>query len=163
VVGASIALGPVARRDAGAATGALRKEVWQRALRIVALGLLLHAVAWWLLEIDAYRPWGVLQRIGICYAAAAWLAIHADARLQWAVTGLLLGAYALLLALGGSLAPLDNVLATGGHHNCRRVGPLPRQRPAAFVDETGRAAETLCAGSCADLISADPQPRKLLA
>jgi len=92
IVGVSIALAPAS--DAG--------TILMRALRLVALGLALHALAWWLLDRAAFRPWGVLQRIGICYAAAALLATRSAARTQWITIGTLLVGYWALMALGGS-------------------------------------------------------------
>ena len=93
IVGVSIALAPAA--DA--------RSILARAMRIVVLGLALNALAWWLLDRPALRPWGVLQRIGICYAAAALIATSSRPRAQWiAIAGLLLGYWAVM-ALGGSL------------------------------------------------------------
>ena len=99
IVGVSITL-------AGPTTG--RSVVW-RALRIVALGLLLHAVAHWTMDARAFRPLGVLQRIGICYGCAGVLALHTRARTQWGVFALILVSYGALLAWGGPLAKADNL------------------------------------------------------
>lgn len=102
VVGASISLGLAPRADAGMQTAELRRAVLLRAVRIVALGLVLHALAYWLLQRGDFRPWGVLQRIGICYGVAGLLALHATARTQWAaIAALLLGYWALLASYGG--------------------------------------------------------------
>lgn len=109
VAGASIALGLVPRLLGGARRDELQLEVLWRALRIVVLGLVLHAVAWWAYALPAYRPWGVLQRIGLCYAAAATLVLYLRARGQWWCIALLLLAYWALLASGGSYAPWDNL------------------------------------------------------
>lgn len=112
VVGVSIALGVVPQVEAGAPSAALtraaltRAALW-RATRIVALGLLLHLLAWWWLDREAFRPWGVLQRIGLCFAVVALCAIHLPARRWgWLCVSLLAG-YAALLA-GGGMAPFDN-------------------------------------------------------
>jgi len=97
IVGVSISLAPGGKAD---------KVLW-RSARIVLLGLALHAVAWlWVGQGREFRVFGVLQRIGICYAAGALVALHwRDQRTQWALlAGLLLGYWALLL-YGGSLAP----------------------------------------------------------
>lgn len=100
-VGVSIALGIVPRMESGAARGPLARAVLWRAAKIVALGLALHALAFWLLDKPWFRPWGVLQRIGLCFAAAGLLAIYAKPRVQWAVTlVLLLGYWALLTPYG---------------------------------------------------------------
>src|SRR5690606_7138081 len=67
VVGVSIALGLAPRAEAGAGPAALHRAIAVRGLRIVALGLLLHLVAWWAFDTPHYRVWGVLQRIGLCF------------------------------------------------------------------------------------------------
>jgi len=92
IVGVSIALAP--RADA--------PSILWRAARIVALGLALHLVAMWLIDGRGFRPWGVLQRIGICYGAAALIAMQAKPRTQWIVIAALLLGYWALMAWGGS-------------------------------------------------------------
>jgi predicted acyltransferase len=89
IVGVSITLGLGARTTAQA--------VLVRALRLVALGLVLHVVAHLAMGTASFRVMGVLQRIGLCYAAAALLALHTSPRTQWAVFGAILIGYALLL------------------------------------------------------------------
>ena len=51
IVGVSIALGVVPRVEQGADRGALTRTVLIRAARILGLGLLLHFLAWWWLEL----------------------------------------------------------------------------------------------------------------
>jgi len=89
IVGVSITL--------GLGAGATSRAVVLRALRIVALGLLLHLASHLAMGTAAFRPMGVLQRIGICYALAALLALHTSPRTQWAVFAAILAGYALLL------------------------------------------------------------------
>ncbi len=101
IVGVSVALGIVPRAEAGAARAPLAKAVLLRAARIVALGLALNLLAWWLLDRPYFRPWGVLQRIGVCFAVAGVLAIHTRPRTQWLLAGGLLLGYWALLAPGG--------------------------------------------------------------
>ena len=101
VVGVSIALGIVPRMEQGADPRALHRVIASRALRIIALGLLLNLAAWWTYDLPHYRPWGVLQRIGLCFLIAAPLAMHLRPRAQWALAGaLLLGWWALLAPAG---------------------------------------------------------------
>ncbi|MDR7333912.1 heparan-alpha-glucosaminide N-acetyltransferase domain-containing protein [Roseateles asaccharophilus] len=103
-VSAALALGP--RVDAGSAPGPLQRAVVMRGLRIVALGLALHALAWWLLAKPEFRAMGVLQRIGFCFAVVGVAALQLRTRGQW----LLLAA--LLLGYGGLLmgsATLDKL------------------------------------------------------
>jgi predicted acyltransferase len=109
IVGVSIALGVVPRLEAGADRGALMRVVAVRALRIVGLGLLLHLLAWWWLQQPYFRPWGVLQRIGLCFLAAGAVALWLKPRAQWVLLAALLLGWWALLAWGGSLAPFDNL------------------------------------------------------
>jgi len=109
IVGVSLALSLGPRIDAGSDPAALRRTVLVRALRIVVLGLLLHAVAHWTMNTPAFRPFGVLQRIGICFAVAGLFAVHAKPRTQWLVfAGILLGYWALL-TWGGPLTKEGNL------------------------------------------------------
>ena len=62
IVGVSLSLAMGARIEAGDGAS-LRATVVKRGLRIVALGLVLHALAWWLMDKPALRIPGVLQRI----------------------------------------------------------------------------------------------------
>ena len=93
IVGVSITLG----LGAGPADASASRAVLLRALRIVALGLLLHLASHLAMGTAAFRPMGVLQRIGICYAGAALLALHTSPRTQWMVFAAILIVYALLL------------------------------------------------------------------
>lgn len=106
IVGVSLALALGARIARGQTAGLLRL-VGLRGLRILLLGLALHALAWWLLDRPALRLPGVLQRIGLCLALAGGIVVVWRARGQWAwVAALLLGYGALLL--WGGLAPEHN-------------------------------------------------------
>lgn len=120
IVGVSIALGVMPRRDAGADRGRLQRAVLWRAGRIVGLGLLLHVAAWWLLDKESFRPWGVLQRIGLCFAIAGVLALHVRARAHWLCIGALLLGYWALLARTGGFAPWTNL---GSRIDTTMLGP----------------------------------------
>jgi predicted acyltransferase len=109
IVGVSIALAIVPRIERGASRGQLQRALLWRAARIVGLGLLLHLAAWWLLDREYFRPWGVLQRIGICFAVAGLLAVHTRARVQWLCLGTLLLGYWGLLACNGGFEPWTNL------------------------------------------------------
>lgn len=107
-VSLSLALGP--KLDAGTASRELAGAVLWRALRIVALGLALHAIAWWLIADRGMRIPGVLQRIGLCFGAAGLLMLWLrDARAQWLALAALLAGHAALLMGGGSLEPGENL------------------------------------------------------
>lgn len=128
IVGVSIALGIVPRVESGADRGALDRIVLLRAARIVGLGLLLHLLAWWLLDKDHFRPWGVLQRIGLCFAASGLIAIHLRERSQWAVVAALLFGYWAMLGWGGGYAPWTNLAS---RVDTALLGPLNYQFDAA--------------------------------
>jgi len=110
IVGVSITLGVVPRAEAGVARPVLVRAVLWRAVKIVALGLSLHLLAYLLLDRTSFRPWGVLQRIGLCFAVAGMIALYVKPRLQWAlVVALLLGYWALMAPWG--YAPYTNLAA----------------------------------------------------
>ena len=109
VVGVSIALGIVPRVQMGADLGKLHRGIVVRALKIVAIGMLLHVLAMWWLDRPDFRIWGVLQRIGVCFLFAALLAIHLKARMQWLLIAAILLGYWALLAWGGGYAPDVNL------------------------------------------------------
>jgi predicted acyltransferase len=103
-VSAALALGP--RVDAGSAPGPLQAQALTRGLRIVALGLALHALAWWLLSRPDFRVMGVLQRIGLCFIVVGVVALRLRTRGQLVLLA------ALLLGHGGLLmgsATLDKL------------------------------------------------------
>ncbi|MBB5208743.1 acyltransferase family protein [Chiayiivirga flava] len=109
LVGVSTALAISPRVERGDAPAVLMRAVLVRAARIVLLGLLLHLCAFVLLDQAHFRLWGVLQRIGVCFAAAGLAAIFIAARRQWALFAALVLGHWALLAAGGTLAPFDNV------------------------------------------------------
>lgn len=126
IVGVSLALAIEPALERGTAVPALRGALLWRALRIVLLGLALHAVAHWLLDTRAFRPMGVLQRIGLCVAAAGLLALHARPRAQWfAIVALLLGWSALL---AGDMTKAGNL---AGRVDTLLLGPLAYEFDAA--------------------------------
>ncbi|MDN3919731.1 acyltransferase family protein [Roseateles violae] len=109
IVGVSIALSLGGRIERGDAAAPMRRTVLERALRIVLLGLALHLLAWWLMDKPEFRPMGVLQRIGLCFALTGLAALSLSARRQWLLLlGLLLG-YAALLLWGGPLSKEGNL------------------------------------------------------
>lgn len=110
MVGVSIALAILPRLEQGAAPRVLRNAALWRALRIVALGLLLNAIAAWFPPGRHIRFPGVLQRIGVCFAVAAMIAIYLPRRGWWIAGVALLAAYTALLLCGGSLAKWDSIV-----------------------------------------------------
>jgi len=109
IVGVSLSLSVGPRIDAGGDHVSLRRTVLVRALRIIVLGLVLHAVAHWLMDTRAFRPFGVLQRIGLCFAVAGLLAIETRPRTQWIAFGAILLGYWALLSWGGPLSKEGNL------------------------------------------------------
>jgi predicted acyltransferase len=82
-----------------------------RAARIVLLGLALQAFNYVLHDMPYFRPFGVLQRIGICFAAVGLFAIYTRPRTQWiALSSLLLGYWAMM-AWGGDMTREGNLAA----------------------------------------------------
>lgn len=111
IVGVSISLSLDAQLTRSGTRGSLARKILSRGARIIAVGLVLAAVKWWLVPgTHGYRPMGVLQRIGFCYTAGALLALYVrDVRLHWLLfTAVLLGYWALL-ASGGPLLPGANL------------------------------------------------------
>lgn len=80
-----------------------------RMVKLIALGLFLATLAFFLLDRPAFRPMGVLQRIGLCFGAAAFIALRTSPRGQWLAIAGVLAAYGALLAAGGTLAIYDNI------------------------------------------------------
>lgn len=111
LVGVSIALAMAEAPAAGAARRERLGKAWRRALRLVLLGLALHAVAMWAYQQPQFRPWGVLQRIGLCFGVAASAHLHLRARGQWIAIVLILASYAGVLAITGGTAPWDNIVS----------------------------------------------------
>ncbi len=109
IVGVSIALGISPRLEAGAPRSDLWRAVLWRGAKIIAIGLLLHLLAFWWLDKPWFRPWGVLQRIGLCFIAAGGVALFVPVRARGALVAILLCGYWALLWLGGSYAPFDNL------------------------------------------------------
>ena len=106
-VSISLAMGRAAQ-DAAARRDVLGKA-WLRALRLIALGLALHLLAMWAYDKPYFRPWGVLQRIGLCFGVAAMAMLCLRTRGQWVVIVLILLGYTALLLMSGGAVPLDNI------------------------------------------------------
>lgn len=121
VMGVSVAWAILPRLEQGAAPAVLRDAALWRALRILALGVAINALAMWWLPDRGMRWPGVLQRIGICFAVVAVFAIYTPRRAWWIAIAVLLVGYALLLLAGGSLEKWNNIVdhvdgAVFGHY-----------------------------------------------
>ncbi|HET6805140.1 MAG TPA: heparan-alpha-glucosaminide N-acetyltransferase domain-containing protein [Frateuria sp.] len=121
VMGVSVVLAILPRLAQGEAPGRLRDAALWRALRILALGLAINALAAWWLPERAMRWPGVLQRIGVCFAVVAAFAIYTPRRAWWIAIAALLAGYTALLVSGGTLARWDNIVdridgAVFGHY-----------------------------------------------
>jgi predicted acyltransferase len=111
IAGVSLALATGSSRALSNPNAPVGPLLW-RALRIIVLGLVLHAVAHVAMQTPHFRLPGVLQRIGLCFGAAALLSWALPVRhwlagvsLAWAV--LWVGYGGLLLAWG-PLTPESN-------------------------------------------------------
>ena len=109
IVGVSLALSLGPRIESGVDPALLRRGVLVRAARIVVLGLALHAAAHWLMHTPAFRPFGVLQRIGICFGVAGLFALYTSGRTQWLAIVAILAGYWALMAWGGPLTKEGNL------------------------------------------------------
>jgi predicted acyltransferase len=107
IVGVSIGPSLDAQLTRGEPTRVVARKIAWRGLRIVLLGLALAVLAWMLIPgARAYRPMGVLQRIGVCYTAGGLLALYLrDPRIQWGLFAAILLGYWLLLWSSGPLLP----------------------------------------------------------
>lgn len=150
VMGVAIALAILPRVEQGAPHASLRNAVLWRALRIIVLGLLINALAAWLLPGRDMRWCGVLQRIGVCFAVAAMLAIHTPRRVWCGAIIALLAAYTVMLWAGGTLAKWDNIVdrvdtAVFGHYvwDFNRATAQGHD-PEGLLSTLGALATTLC-------------------
>ncbi|HET7664023.1 MAG TPA: heparan-alpha-glucosaminide N-acetyltransferase domain-containing protein [Rhodanobacteraceae bacterium] len=109
VMGVSVALAIVPRLERGQSHARLRNAALWRALRIVALGVLINALAAWLMPGREMRWPGVLQRIGVCFAVVGMFAIHTPRRAWWMAVVALLAVYAAILHAGGTLDKWINI------------------------------------------------------
>ncbi|MGN2251696.1 acyltransferase family protein [Frateuria sp. GZRe14] len=110
VMGVSVALAILPRLEQGVASDRLLNAALWRALRILALGLAINALAaWWLPGREMRWP-GVLQRIGVCFAVVAAFAIYTPRRAWWLAIATLLAGYTVLLLAGGTLDEWNNIV-----------------------------------------------------
>jgi predicted acyltransferase len=147
IVGVSLALALGPALDRGAPVAPLQRALLTRALRIVLVGLVLHAVAHWLLDTRAFRPMGVLQRIGLCVGFVGLLALHARPRTQWGVVvALLLGGWALFangLDKHANLADRIDALLLGRHAYQFDAASGRAHDPEGVLSTLGALATTL--------------------
>ncbi|TDK60529.1 acyltransferase family protein [Sapientia aquatica] len=75
-----------------------KKSVVLRGGRIILLGIALHVIAMLLIDGRAFRLFGVLQRIGICFSVVGLVHLtFQSARIQWGIiAAILIGYWALL-------------------------------------------------------------------
>ena len=111
IVGVSITLALDVQLARGGSPRVIARKIVWRGARIVLLGLALAAFEWWVVpSAHAYRPMGVLQRIGVCYTAGGLIALYVrDARIQWAFVAIVLLGYWAALSAYGPLLPGANL------------------------------------------------------
>ncbi|OWQ82956.1 DUF5009 domain-containing protein [Roseateles aquatilis] len=157
IVGVSLSLAMGARIESGDGAS-LRGTVVNRALRILLLGLALHALAWWLMDKPSFRVPGVLQRIGLCFGVVGLIAIQWRARGQWACIAGLLFCYGALLLWGG---PLDKAGNIASRIDAWLLGPHGYEWDAAtglghdpegIVSTLGALATTLLGWRCGEAL-----------
>jgi predicted acyltransferase len=107
---------PFAMSKAQAPTASTIGHIGARSLRLVLIGLLVSNL-YWLADLDQviFRPWGVLQRIGIVYGICSLIYLYAGWRAMAALAGGILLIYwplSLLPALDG----LPNDIWQKGHN-----------------------------------------------
>jgi predicted acyltransferase len=155
IVGVSLALAGGSKRDAGADLSALQRDWWWRALRIVLLGMALAALIAFSFG-KHWRPFGVLQRIGICFGVVGWLYLHASPRVRWGLLAALLAGYGLLLQWGGDLGR-DTSLPS--RVDALLLGPFAYRydpttglgyEPEGLLSTLGALATTLFGTACGD-------------
>ncbi|MGM9513311.1 acyltransferase family protein [Roseateles sp. DB2] len=110
IAGASLSLATGGRWNRSEPAGVVLPPLLRRALKVFALGLVLHLLAWWLMGKPQYRLMGVMQRIGLCLAFASllgtvWRSEHA----RWGGVAVLLLGYGGLMVWGGGWEPSTNL------------------------------------------------------
>lgn len=167
VLGVSVAMAILPRLEQGVAPSVLRNAALWRALRILALGVLINALAaWWLPGSDMRWP-GVLQRIGACFAAVAMLAIYTPRRVWWVAIVALLVGYTVILLSGGTLEKWINIAdrvdgAVFGHYAWERNAITGQVHdPEGLLSTLGAIASSLL-GLCAGCWLRAGQTRRLL-
>ncbi|MDL5034644.1 heparan-alpha-glucosaminide N-acetyltransferase domain-containing protein [Pelomonas sp. APW6] len=110
IAGVSLSLSTGGRWSRGEPAAALLPPLLTRAAKVIALGLVLHLLAWWLMDKPQFRLMGVLQRIGLCLALAALLgSLCRRERGRWGALAALLLGYGTLMALNGGWVPDSNL------------------------------------------------------
>lgn len=167
IVGVSIALALGPQLAQGVAKPLLARPVVLRGLRIVLLGLALHALAAWWLPGREMRLMGVLQRIGICFALAGLALIYLRAAGQSLLVGLLLLVYTGLLLAGGPLEPHLNIAdrfdtaVLGKYAYVFDAASGLAQEPEGLLSSLGALASTLLGVQAGVLLRAGRLPALL--
>ena len=115
IVGVSLYLALTPKLENNLVTGRsnvmLARTVMWRGVRIVALGVLLHLIAYALIPGREFRLMGVLQRIGLCFILSGLLLIYVQRLSVLAmISGAILLFYWGLLSLAGSYQPHMNLV-----------------------------------------------------
>ncbi len=111
ILGASLALSIDAQIDKGVDVAEILRQILGRSLRLFMLGIALHLIAWALIDGRQFRLFGVLQRIGVCYAVVACLIIgvrQLSRQVLLCMAAMLL--YWTLLVWAGSYEPHLNLV-----------------------------------------------------
>ena len=110
IAGVSLSLATGGRWSRSEPAAALLPPLLKRAAKVILLGLVLHVLAWWLMDKPHFRLMGVLQRIGLCLALAALLGTLCRREAgRWVALGALLLGYGALMTLNGGWVPSSNL------------------------------------------------------
>ncbi len=143
IVGVSVALAFRSRVANGSSREAILRQALQRALTILLIGLLLNALPYF--DLSHLRYYGVLQRIGVCYAVASAIYLYGGVRWALLVALSTLVAYWFLLthvSVPGFGMPGVNVCILDPHGNLtawldRALVPSAHLYHRGFYDPEG--------------------------
>lgn len=162
IVGVSLALRTEAQLAAGTAPAVIRREALRRALRLVALGVVLEAAAWLTIrEAEPLRFAGVLQRIGVTYLAGVFVTLNLrDARKQWLLIAAILIGYWLALRATGGFEPFVNFAdrldgaVLGRHAYLHELGTAAAHDPEGLLSTLPAVCSVLLGMRAADWLRA---------
>ena len=155
IVGVALALAGGPKLDAGSDLAPLQRAWWGRALRILLLGWALAALIAFSFG-HHWRPFGVLQRIAVCFGLVGWLYLHVSPRVRWGLLAVLLVGYGLLLSSG---ADLGRDTSLPSRVDATLLGPFAYRydaatglgyEPEGLLSTLGALATTLFGAACGD-------------
>lgn len=159
IVGVAMVFSFAKRKEAGADTRRLYRQVVTRSAQIFLLGLFLNSFPFGLLfghhfDLATMRIPGVLQRIAVCYLFVSFIYLNTSLRAQLVWLGSLLAGYWMILMLvpvpgygAGVLEPMGNICWYVDAHllagHTWSGAPAPGFDPEGIVSTLGALATTL--------------------